>query len=74
MEAIKKIFGIVWIALGLYGGYYLINNYGGKLSSAKSDEKIQAIVFLFVLVPIITGSLLRFGIFALQGEYNDDEQ
>jgi ACR3 family arsenite efflux pump ArsB len=72
MNAIKKIFGIVWIALGLYAGYELFHRYGGNLGSAKMDDRIQAIVFVFVLIPIIVGSLLRFGIFALQGEYDED--
>ncbi len=70
MNKIKKILGLVWITLGLYAGYELFGRYGGNLSSIKMDDKIQAIVFVFVLIPIIVGSLVRFGVYALQGEYD----
>ena len=72
MNAIKKILGVAWIALGLYAGYYLFSNYWEKIGSPKLDESIQAIIFIFVLVPIVTGALLRFGVYALQGEYNEE--
>lgn len=71
MNAIKKYLGVVWILLGLYAGYELFNRYGGNLGSEKMDDKIQAIVFVFVLIPIIVGSLIRFGLFALQGDYDE---
>jgi MFS family permease len=62
--------GVLWIGLGLYAGYELISRYGMNLASEKMDDKIQAIVFIFVLLPIIVGSLFRFGLYVLQGEYN----
>ncbi len=71
MNNIKKLLGLVWIALGLYAGYELFGRYGGNLGSAKMDDKIQAIVFVFVLLPIIVGALVRFGLYALQGEYDE---
>lgn len=73
MESIKKIFGIVWIALGIYAAYYLLGNYWKDVLSEKPDDKIRGIVFVFVLVPIIAGALVRFGLFALSGAYNDDD-
>ena len=66
--------GLLWLLLGLYAGYELISRYGGNLGSEKMDDKIQAIVFIFVLLPIIVGSLLRFGLYAIQGEYSEDKK
>ncbi len=63
--------GIIWILLGLYAGYELFSRYAGNLGSEKMDDKIQAIVFIFVLLPIIVGSLVRFGLYALSGEYEE---
>jgi hypothetical protein len=57
MNAIKKLLGIVWIGLGLAAGYYLLIN--------------QAIIYTFVLAPIIVGGLGIFGYYSLTGEYGD---
>lgn len=72
MKKIKRLLGIVWIALGLVAGYYLIINQSmPKFSSEKSDDLIPAIIYAFVLTPIIVGGLLIFGKYCLQGEYDD---
>jgi nitric oxide reductase large subunit len=72
MNKVKRAFGIVWILLGLAGGYYLIVNQAiPKFQSDKTEDLIPAIIYAFILTPIIVGGLLIFGTYALQGEYDD---
>lgn len=71
MNTIRRILGVLWILLGLAGGYYLIINQAiPKFNSDKSEDLIPAIIYAFILTPIITGGLLIFGKYALQGEYD----
>jgi len=71
MNKVRRILGILWILLGLAGGYYLIINQAiPKFSSDKSEDLIPAIIYAFILTPIIVGGLLIFGKYALQGEYD----
>jgi nitric oxide reductase large subunit len=72
MNKIRRLAGIVWIILGLAGGYYLIINQAiPKFQSNKTEDLIPAIIYTFILTPIIVGGLLIFGKYALQGEYDD---
>ena len=72
MSGIKKILGIVWIVLALYAGYKLIVDQAmPKFLSGKPEDMIPAIIYTFVLAPIIVGGLGTFGWYALQGEYKD---
>ena len=71
MNQLRRVLGIVWILLGLAGGYYLIINQAiPKFNSSKSEDLIPAIIYAFILTPIIVGGLLIFGKYALQGEYD----
>lgn len=71
MNVIRKYLGIVWIALGLAAGYYLIINQAiPKFTSSKTEDLIPAIIYAFILTPIIVGGLFIFGKYALQGEYD----
>ena len=71
MNKLKRSLGIVWILLGLAGSYYLIINQAiPKFYSDKSEDLIPAIIYAFILTPIIVGGLLIFGKYALQGEYD----
>jgi hypothetical protein len=71
MNKLRRILGILWILLGLAGGYYLIINQAiPKFNSDKSEDLIPAIIYAFILTPIIVGGLLIFGRYALQGEYD----
>ena len=71
MNKLRRILGIVWMLLGLAGGYYLIINQAiPKFNSTKSEDLIPAIIYAFILTPIIVGGLLIFGKYALQGEYD----
>lgn len=71
MNTIRRILGTVWILLGLVAGYYLIVSQAiPKFKSDNSEDLIPAIIYAFVLTPIIVGGLLIFGKYALQGEYD----
>ena len=73
MNKARRILGILWILLGLAGGYYLIINQAiPKFNSDKSEDLIPAIIYSFILTPIIVGGLLIFGKYALQGEYDQE--
>lgn len=74
MNQLRKFLGIVWILLGLAAGYYLIVNQAiPKFSSSKAEDLIPAIIYAFILTPIIVGGLFIFGYYALQDEYRIDE-
>lgn len=71
MNAIKKISGIVCIALSLAAIWFLITRAGAELSVAnvKPDKKIFWYSILPVYVPLMLG-LALFGWYALKGEYD----
>jgi len=72
MNQIKRIAGILWIALALAAAYYCIFTFGWpKITSAKQEDNVFGIIILFVLTPIIVGGMFTFGLFALKGEYDD---
>ena len=71
MNTIKRFAGIIWIAIGLYAGYILIITQAiPKFTSPKPEDLIPAIIYAFVLTPIIVGGLCTFGYYALQGLYS----
>jgi hypothetical protein len=71
MSAIKKIAGILWSVLGL-GIIPLIIMQAMKEIAAKPSEEnwIFWSIVIVVLMPIISFSLIAFGVFALKGEYD----
>ena len=70
MNTIRRILGFVWILIGLAAGYYLIVNQSiPKFNSPNSEDLIPAIIYAFVLTPIIVGGLSVFGYYALTNEY-----
>jgi uncharacterized membrane protein HdeD (DUF308 family) len=71
MNAIKKILGVVWIIIGIYAVYYLIVNQAMTLWEKGGENVIQAVIYTVVLCPMIAGALGFFGLYCLQGEYND---
>lgn len=72
MDAIKKIFGIVWMLLGIATAYFLVDFGYPRLMSGTQDGIVFGIIILFVLMPLITLGLIFFGYYALQNEYSDD--
>ena len=71
MSAIKKLFGIVWSLMGV-GIIPLVILQAMKEIAAKPSEEnwIFWSIVIVVLMPIISFSLITFGIFALTGEYD----
>ena len=60
MDAIKRVLGLLWIALALAAAYFCIFIFGiPKFTSGKQDDLVFGIVILFVLTPIIVGGLRR---------------
>ncbi len=71
MNTIKKYLGIVWLALAAIIGYYGFVILGlPKLQSGKQEDLVFGIIVVFVLLPIIIYGLVKFGIYALNGEYD----
>ncbi len=71
MSAIKKFLGIVWSIMGV-GIIPLVIMQAMKEIAAKPSEEnwIFWSIVIVVLMPIISFSLITFGIFALKGEYD----
>jgi hypothetical protein len=71
MQTLKRFLGIVWIALALAAGWYLLVNQAlPKFQSAQPEDKIPALIYSCILMPLITGGLGLFGYYALKGEYS----
>lgn len=75
MDAIKKILGIVWLALAAAVAYLGVTVLGiPKLTSGKQEDLVFGIIILFVLMPIVVGGLGVFGLYSLKGEYSADKK
>ena len=73
MNRLKRSLGIVWLAIAALAGYFGLMKFGlPKLASGKQEDLVFGIIILFVLLPLIVGGLIRFGLYALQGEYDDE--
>ena len=75
MDAIKKILGIVWLALAAVVAYYGIGEFGMmKVMSDKQEDQVFGIIIIGVLMPIVVGGLATFGWYSLKGEYSADKK
>lgn len=74
MNKIRKIAGILWLAMGAAAGYFSITSIGlPKFNSGlagNQSDLVFGIIMLFILTPLIVGSLLIFGYYTLSGEYD----
>lgn len=69
MNIIKRILGIVWIALGPLVLFYLIRTGAAEIAKKPdTNTKIQWGVFIGIFIPIAVG-LVLFGYYAVKGEY-----
>lgn len=74
MNAIKRILGIVWLALALAAAYFCIFIFGlPKLETGKQEDLVFGIIILFILTPLIVLGLGTFGFYALKGEYDQEQ-
>jgi hypothetical protein len=72
MNILKKIIGILSILIGLGAGYYLIVNQAFPLFKQGGNDLVPAIIYTFVLAPIITFGMVIFGKYAIQGEFDEN--
>lgn len=70
MNKVKRVAGIVWMALGPVSMFFLIQTAADEITRKPLlDTKIQWGVFVFVFLPIAAGMVV-FGYYALKGEYD----
>lgn len=75
MDSIKKILGIVWLALALAAAYFCLFIFGlPKFETGKQEDLVFGIIIVFVLTPLIVLGLGTFGYYALKGEYGNESQ
>ena len=71
MSLIKKLFGIVWSLMGVGIIPLVIMQAMKEIGTKPSEENwIFWSIVIVVLMPIISFSLITFGVFALKGEYD----
>jgi hypothetical protein len=74
MNLLRRILGIVWILLGIAAGYYLLVSQAiPKFGTGSTEDLVPAIIYSFILAPIITGGMFIFGLYAFQGEYDQEK-
>ncbi len=74
MNAIKRILGVLWIALSIAAAYFCVFEFGlPKFLSDKQDDLVFGIIILFILTPLIVLGLGTFGYFSLIGEYDEEK-
>ena len=71
MNLIKRILGIVWIGLGIGAGIYLIYFQAFPFWPKGGNDLVPAIIYTFVLAPLISIGMSLFGFYALQGEFDN---
>ena len=68
---IKRMLGFVWILLGIVAAYFGFFRLGiPKIMSGNQDDIIFGIIMMAIITPVASISLLLFGKYALQGEYD----
>ena len=70
MNLIKRILGIIWIGLGIGAGIYLIYFQAVPLWAKGGNDLVPAIIYTFVLAPLISIGMSLFGYYAFQGEFD----
>lgn len=74
MNALRRFLGVVWIGIGCLVAYFGVTVFGlPKLASGKQEDLVFGIIILVILLPIVVYGLVKFGIYALQGEYEINE-
>ncbi len=73
MNQIKRVLGLIWIALAVATAYYCIDIFGGKLTSGKQEDLVFGIIIFFILLPLVVLGLGTFGYFSLMGDYDEKD-
>lgn len=63
--------GYIWIILAIAAVYYLIYNQAIPLWKKGGENVIPAVIYIFVLCPIIAGSLGTFGWLSITGQFDE---
>ncbi len=73
MNELKRKLGFLWILLSLICAYLSVVYFGlPKISNPKgSEDLVFGIIVIFILMPIIVGGLFKFGLYAIQGLYDE---
>ncbi|MDP4629857.1 MAG: hypothetical protein NWS89_01835 [Flavobacteriales bacterium] len=72
MKKLKRLLGIIWIALAVLAAYFCIVEFGlPQFSTGKQDDLVFGIIILFILTPLIVFGLAIFGYYSLIGEYDE---
>jgi len=72
MKALKRILGVLWMALAVAAAYFCIFQFGlPKFTSGKQEDLVFGIIILFILTPLIVLGLGTFGYYAIKGEYDN---
>lgn len=74
MNAIKRVFGLVWIALAPILIWLMVSQAIEKIGKAaegimKTNTTLQWAIILMIFIPVCAG-LSMFGWYALKGEYD----
>jgi len=73
MNSIRRIAGVLWIAIAPLAMYYLIKTASSEIEKKPLiDTKIQWTVFIIIFIPAAIG-LVIFGYYALRGEYDESK-
>ena len=71
MNTLKKLLGLVWIALGPAVLFYLLRTALAEIAKNPAlNTKIQWGIFVVIFIPIAVG-LVLFGYYAWKGEYEN---
>lgn len=72
MNTIKRLAGILWLALAAAAAYFCIFVFGlPKFTTGNQDDLVFGIIIVFILTPLIVYGLGIFGYYALRGEYDN---
>ncbi len=70
LNGLKRLLGIVWIILGISTGLYLVYFQAMPLWEKGGNDLVPAIIYTFILAPVISIGMSLFGYFALTGEFD----
>jgi small-conductance mechanosensitive channel len=72
MNLLKRILGVVWLALAAFAAYFCVVEFGlPKFQTNSQDDLVFGIIILFILTPLIVIGLAIFGYYSLIGEYDE---
>lgn len=74
MDNLKKILGMLWIALAVFTAYFCLFELAiPKIKIGHQEDLVFGIIIMFILTPIISIGLGLFGYYSLCGEYAKDK-